>query len=97
MTPEAPADDSADVIELARDYQLILDPGSARCSGAGLGSGVFEQPETPFPVDNVCTLAPRQSGKGSCIEALLLAAAFLFEEKTIACSAHEALHHQIVV
>lgn len=89
VTPEAPADDSADVIELARDYQLILDPWQCEVFRAGLGLE-SEQPGAPFLSDNVCTLAPRQSGKGSCIEALLLAAAFLFEEKTIACSAHEA-------
>jgi hypothetical protein len=56
-------------------------------AGLGLDS---DEPGARWSSDTVCVSAPRQSGKGACIEALLLASVFLFEEKTIACSAHES-------
>jgi hypothetical protein len=89
ITPPAPADDADDVIALAADYGLLLDEWQCEVFRAGLG---LESPEpgSRWLSDTVCTLAPRQSGKGACIEALLLASVFLFEEDTVACSAHES-------
>lgn len=89
VTPAAPADDSADVVALAADYGLVLDPWQCEVFGAGLGLE-SDRPGAPWLSDTVAVLAPRQQGKGVCIEALLLASVFLFEEQVIACSAHEA-------
>ncbi len=87
VTPEAPANDAADVIALAADYNLILDEFQCEVLRAGLG---VESPEpgSKWLSDTVVTSCPRQNGKGTIIEALLLASVFLFEEQTVACSAH---------
>jgi hypothetical protein len=89
VTPEAPANDAADLIDLAADYGLVLDPWQCEVFKAGLGLESGE-PGARWSSDTVCTAASRQSGKGACLEALLLAAVFLFEEQVVACSAHEA-------
>lgn len=89
VTPVAPADDSADVIALASEYGLSLDVWQQEVFRAGLG---VESPEpgARWSSDTIAVLCARQNGKGSCIEALLLAAVFLFGEQVVACSAHEA-------
>ena len=68
VTPEAPADDSADVIELARDYQLILDPWRCEVFRAGLGLE-SEQPENSVPVRQRLHAGTQARREGSCIEA----------------------------
>jgi hypothetical protein len=92
VTPPAARNDAADVVEMAACYGLTLDPWQVAVFEAGLGLD-----DTPGPggrprwaSSTVCTACPRQNGKGTIIEALLLAAAFLFEEEVIACSAHES-------
>lgn len=86
VTPAAPGDDSGDVVELAACYGLELDPWQQDVFTAGLGV----DGEGRWASDTVCVAAPRQNGKGTIIEALLLAGAFLFGEQVIACSAHES-------
>ena len=86
VTPEVPANDAADLVELAAAYGLVLDPWQVGVFEAGLGVDSAGK----WASDTVVTTAPRQSGKGACIEALLLASIFLFNEQTVACSAHEA-------
>lgn len=89
VTPEAPANEAADVVEVCAAYGLILDEWQQEVFATGLGLE-SDEPVARFASDTVCVSAARQSGKGACIEALLLASVFLFEEKTIACSAHES-------
>ena len=91
MTPEAPANDAEDVIALAAEYGLVLDEWQCEVFRAGLGlESENGEPGARWSSDTVCVLAARQSGKGACVEALLLASVFLFEEQTVACSAHES-------
>jgi hypothetical protein len=91
VTPDAPANDAADVAEVCSAYGLELDEWQRNVFEAGLGLDDSDGDRAPrWASDTVVVTAPRQSGKGSCIEALLLASVFLFDEQTIACSAHES-------
>lgn len=86
VTPTAADSDARDVVELCSAYGLQLDDWQRIALAAGLG--VDERRR--WVADTVGVVAPRQSGKGVLIEARVLAGALLFDEKTIAVSAHEA-------
>lgn len=76
----------AEAVELAAELGLFLDPWQAFVLEQSLG----EKPDGRWAAFQVCLLCPRQNGKGSILEARELAGLFLFGEKKITHSAHEA-------
>lgn len=86
VAPAVPANDAADVIELCSAFGLELDEWQRISLEAGLGL----REDGRWASDTVAICAPRQSGKGTVIEALALAGLLVFGQRTIACSAHEA-------
>jgi hypothetical protein len=71
---------------LAAELGLFLDPWQAWVLEESLG----ERMDGKWAASQVCLLCPRQNGKGSVLEARELAGLFLFGEKKITHSAHEA-------
>jgi hypothetical protein len=91
VTPPAARNDAADVVEMSRCYGLKLDPWQQLVFEDGLGLDDGDRGDRPrWMSDTVVVSAPRQSGKDAALEALLLASVFLFEEQTVAVSAHES-------
>ena len=86
VAPSVQASEADDVIDLCAGYGLHLDPWQRIALECGLGL----REDGMWSCDTVAVCAPRQSGKGCLIEALALAGVLLFEERVIACSAHEA-------
>lgn len=76
----------AEATALAAELGLFLDPWQAWVLEQSLG----EKPDGRWAAFQVCLLCPRQNGKGSILEARELAGLFLFGEKKITHSAHEA-------
>jgi hypothetical protein len=76
----------AEAVDLAAEMGLILDPWQAWVLEQSLG----ERSDGKWAAAQVCLLCPRQNGKGSILEARELAGLFLFGEKKITHSAHEA-------
>ena len=76
----------AEAVALASELGLFLDPWQAWVLEQSLG----ERPDGRWAAWQVCLLCPRQNGKGSILEARELAGLFLFGEKHITHSAHEA-------
>jgi hypothetical protein len=76
----------AEAVELASELGLFLDPWQQWVLEQSLG----ERPDGRWAAFQVCLLCPRQNGKGSILEARELAGLFLFGEKKITHSAHEA-------
>lgn len=72
--------------ELAAEMGLFLDPWQQWVLEQSLG----EKADGRWAAPQVCLLCPRQNGKGSILEARELAGLFLFGEKKITHSAHEA-------
>lgn len=71
---------------LAASFGLVLDPWQAWVLEQSLG----ERADGRWASPEVGLLVPRQNGKGSILEARELAGLFLFGEKQITHSAHEA-------
>jgi phage terminase large subunit-like protein len=74
-----------EAVELARRAELILDPWQV----FSLDVILAERPDLKWAAFETGELVPRQNGKGGVIEAISLAALFLFGERLIAHSAHE--------
>lgn len=70
---------------LAATGGLVLDPWQAEVLDVALG----ERADGRWAAREVGLVVPRQNGKGSILEALILAALLLFDEKLILYSAHE--------
>ncbi len=70
---------------LAASAGLILDPWQAHALEVGLA----EQGDGRWAAREVGLVVPRQNGKGSILEALIVAALVLFDERLILYSAHE--------
>jgi hypothetical protein len=70
---------------LAASAGLHLDPWQADVLDVGLA----EQADGRWAAREVGLVVPRQNGKGSILEALIVAALVLFEERLILYSAHE--------
>jgi hypothetical protein len=84
--PEFSSSSGAEASELAAELGLHLDPWQSWVLDQSLG----ERPDGRWAASQVCLLCPRQNGKGSILEARELAGIFLFGEKKITHSAHEA-------
>lgn len=72
-------------VELAASCGLHLDPWQQRVLVHALG----ERADGLWGAFRVCLVVPRQNGKGSILEALELAALFIFRERLVVHSAHE--------
>jgi phage terminase large subunit-like protein len=75
----------AEAVELAASAGLILDDWQAWV----LDEALAERTDGQWAAFECGLIVPRQNGKGSILEALELAALFLFEERLIVHSAHE--------
>lgn len=84
--PRFKSSSGAEAVALAAELGLFLDPWQAWVLEQSLG----EDPDGRWAAFQVCLLCPRQNGKGSILEARELAGLFLFGEKKITHSAHEA-------
>lgn len=84
--PRFPTSAGAEAVELAAELGLFLDPWQQFVLEQSLG----EKLDGRWAAFQVCLLCPRQNGKGSILEARELAGLFLFDEKRITHSAHEA-------
>lgn len=82
-----PRVDSAgpEAVALAASAGLHLDGWQARVLDVALG----EREDGKWASREVALVVPRQNGKGSVLEALIVAALFLFDEHLILYSAHE--------
>lgn len=85
LAPEAETSSGDEAIDLAHAAGLHLDPWQQDVLRAALG----ERPDGRWAARDVCLVVPRQNGKGSVLEALELAALFLFDERLILHTAHE--------
>lgn len=74
-----------EAIELAASAGLVLDPWQQLVLRGALG----ERPDGQWTASTVGLIVPRQNGKGSVLEAMELAALFLFGDKLILHTAHE--------
>lgn len=74
-----------EAVALAASGGLHLDPWQAETLEVGLG----ERADGRWAARSVGLVVPRQNGKGSILEALILACLLLFREKLILYSAHE--------
>lgn len=83
--PQGVASSGADAVELAAQAGLVLDPWQADVLEAGLAEG----PDGRWVAQDVGLIVARQNGKGAILEALELAALFLFGERLILHTAHE--------
>jgi phage terminase large subunit-like protein len=83
--PEAKSSAGAECVELAASFGLFLDPWQELVLHHALG----EKPDNTWAAGQIGLCVPRQCGKGSVLEARMLAALFLFEEPLTVYSAHE--------
>ena len=83
--PPSVSSAGAECVELAASFGLILDDWQQTVLHHALG----EQPDGRWAAFEVGLCVPRQNGKGSVLEALMLAAMFLFEAPLTVYSAHE--------
>jgi hypothetical protein len=83
--PERLTSAGADAVDLARTAGLELDPWQELVLEEALG----ERADGKWAAKQVGLIVPRQNGKGAILEALELAALFLFGMKLIMHSAHE--------
>lgn len=83
--PEAKHSDGADATALAAIAGLILDPGQADVLEGWFG----RRDDGKWAASQTAVIMPRQNGKGSILEAAVLAGLFLFKERLILWSAHE--------
>lgn len=74
-----------EAVALAASAGLVLDPWQAQVLEVGLG----EREDGRWAAREVGLVVPRQNGKGSILEALIVASLLLFDEKLILYSAHE--------
>lgn len=74
-----------EAVDFCLQVGLILDPWQAYVLTESLG----ERSDGKWSAFEVCTLVPRQNGKGALLEARELAGLFLFGEQLILHSAHE--------
>lgn len=75
----------AEAVELAESAGLILDPWQAWV----LEEALAERADGLWSAFECALIVPRQNGKGSVLEALELAALFLFDCRLVVHSAHE--------
>src|SRR5690606_27205431 len=85
VAPPAPSSAGADAIDIAASCGLVLDPWQKLVLTEGLG----ERADGQWAAYEVGLIVARQNGKGSILEALELAALFVWEEQLIIHSAHE--------
>lgn len=83
--PSTSATSGDEAIALAHSAGLHLDEWQQHVLRVGLG----EADDGQWAARDVCLIVPRQNGKGSVLEALELAALFLFGERLILHTAHE--------
>lgn len=83
--PKRAASSGHEAIALAASAGLMLDPWQKWC----LVEALKEWASGQWCAFEVCLVVPRQNGKGSILEALELAALFLFDCRLIVHSAHE--------
>lgn len=74
-----------EAVELAASAGLVLDPWQAQVLDVALG----EREDRRWAAREVGLVVPRQNGKGSILEALIVASLLLFDERLILYSAHE--------
>jgi len=85
LAPDAGSTSGQEAIDLAAVAGLHLDDWQQDCLRTALG----ERSDGRWAARDVCLVVPRQNGKGSVLEALELAALFLFGERLILHTAHE--------
>lgn len=83
--PTAPTSAGGEAIRLAAAAGLDLDPWQQLVLEGGLG----ERADGQWQARDVGLIVPRQNGKGAILEALELAALFLFGDRLILHTAHE--------
>jgi hypothetical protein len=83
--PQAGYSSGPDAVDLAAAAGLDLDPWQQYVLEHSLG----EQPNGKWAATEVACFVPRQNGKGSIIEARVMAGLFVFKEKLIVWTAHE--------
>lgn len=83
--PSAPTSAGGEAIRLAAAAGLHLDPWQQFVLEAGLG----ERADGQWMCRDVGLIVPRQNGKGAVLEALELAALFLFGDRLVLHTAHE--------
>jgi hypothetical protein len=83
--PQAGYSSGQDAVDLAAVAGLDLDPWQQYVLQHSLG----EQPNGKWAASEVACFVPRQNGKGSVIEARVMAGLFVFGEKLIVWTAHE--------
>lgn len=83
--PDAVGSSGEEAIALAASAGLHLDPWQQTVLRQALG----ERPDGQWAARDVGLIVPRQNGKGAVLEALELAALFLFGERLVLHTAHE--------
>lgn len=84
--PKFSTSSGQEAVRLAASFGLFLDDWQAWFLEQSLG----ERPDGKWAASKVGLVVPRQNGKGSILEARELAGLFLFKEKRLTHSAHEA-------
>lgn len=84
VVPPARSSAADDVIEMARVAGMELDPWQCHVLRGGLG----EAPDGWWAAFEACLVVPRQAGKSALLEAMILAALFVWRERTVIYSAH---------
>jgi hypothetical protein len=85
VPPAVTTSSADDAVELAASAGLVLDPWQVEALRVCLG----ERADGKWAARQFGLIVPRQNGKGAVLEALELAALFLFDERLIMHSAHE--------
>lgn len=85
MAPPAASSAAQDAIDIAASCGLILDPWQKLVLHDALG----ERADGQWAAFEIALLVPRQNGKGAILEAIELAALFVWQERVIIHSAHE--------
>jgi hypothetical protein len=83
--PSVTTEAADEAVELAASAGLLLDPWQVEALRVCLG----ERADGKWSARQFGLIVPRQNGKGAVLEALELAALFLFDERLIMHSAHE--------
>lgn len=83
--PDFEYTDGPAATKLAKVAGLILDPGQADVLYGWFGRTADDK----WAASETAVIMPRQNGKGSILEAVVLAGLFLFKERLILWSAHE--------
>lgn len=83
--PPAPTSAADDAIRAAATAGLILDPWQCFVLQHSLG----ENPDGTWATPTVCLICARQNGKNAILEAIELAALFVWDERAILHTAHE--------